>query len=147
MSDRMMTEIIKTEDDRFIQYLKDKNIMPCTYDESIDDHNQLRKEMDTVYRLLHYTYKTINFTGFCKPILYGGMYLENNTRTLCDLLKNPSEKDLTKLFGDARIKEARELAEWWEKHQVLDKERELEEKRQAVLSKLTAEEIEILGLK
>lgn len=142
-----MAEIIKIEDDRFIQYLKDKNIMPCTYDESIDDQNELRKEMDRVYRLLHYTYKAINFTGFRKPILYGESYLANNTRTLCGLLKNASEKNLTKLFGDARIKEARELAEWWEKHQELDKERELEEKRQAVLSKLTAEEIEILGLR
>lgn len=121
--------------------------MPCTYDESIDDQNAIRKEANRVYNLLHYVYKTINCDGFKKPVMYGGMYLEDNTRTLCDLLKNASKKELTKLFGDASLKEARELAEWWEKHQELDKERELEQKRQAILSKLTDEEIEILGLK
>lgn len=120
--------------------------MPCTYDESIDNLEDLRRESNRVYHLLHYTYKTLNLDNHL-PIVYGGHYLENNTKTLCGLLKNASEKDLTKLFGDARIKETRELAEWWEKHQVLDKERELEEKRQAILSKLTDEEIKILGLK
>lgn len=118
--------------------------MPCTYDESIDDHDRLRSESNNVYRLLDYVVYTLKL----KLAFSAGMlHLEDNTRTLCRLLKNASEKDLTKLFGDARIKEARELAEWWEKHQELDKERELEEKRQAILSKLTAEEIEILGLK
>ena len=118
--------------------------MPCTFDESIDDHDQLRLESNKVCRLLSYVIDTLRLKLAYRN---GVSHLGDNTRTLCDLLKNMAEKNLTQLFGDARIKEARELAEWWEKHQVLDKERELEEKRQAILSKLTDEEIKILGLK
>lgn len=118
--------------------------MPCTYDESIDDHDQLRLESNKVCRLLNYVIDTLRL----KLAFSAGMlHLEDNTRTLCKLLKKASQKELTKLFKDARIKEARELAEWWEKHQELDKERELSDRKKNILSKLTAEEIEILGLK
>ena len=131
-----------------IFYQKTKDLdMPCTYDESIDDHDQLRLEADKVYNLLLYVYKTVNFIGFREPVLCGVKHLEENTKKLCALLKKSSEKDLTKLFKDARIKEARELAEWWEKHQELDKNRELEDRKKDILSKLTDEEIEILGLR
>ena len=118
--------------------------MPCTYDESIDDHDQLRLESNKVCRLLNYV---IDKWKLKLAFSAGMLHLEDNTRTLCSLLKNASEKDLTKLFGDARIKEARELAEWWEKHQELDRERELSDRKKDILSKLTDEEIEILGLK
>ena len=130
------------------EFIVDRDLdMPCTYDESIDDHDDLRREADKVYNLLLYVYKTVNFIGFRSPVHYGVKYLEENTQKLCTLLKKSSEKDLTKLFKDARIKEARELAEWWEKHQELDKERGLEGRKKDILSKLTDEEIEILGLK
>lgn len=121
--------------------------MPCTYDESIDDYEDLIREADRVYNLLLYVYKTVNFIGFRQPVLYGVEHLEENTKKLCGLLKKASEKELTKLFKDARIKEARELAEWWEKHQELDRERELSDRKKDILSKLTDEEIKILGLK
>lgn len=118
--------------------------MPCTYDESIDDHDRLRSESNKVSRLLNYV---IDKWKLKLAFSAGMLHLEDNTRTLCNLLKTASEKELTKLFKDARIKEARELAEWWEKHQELDRERELSDRKKDILSKLTDEEIEILGLK
>jgi hypothetical protein len=58
------------------------------------------------------------------------------------------------LYGDARNKKARRLADWWEEHLERDRardEREKEERERAILreqakSKLTTEERDSLGL-
>lgn len=73
---------------------------------------------------------------------------------LCELLKGLKPKQREELVYDARSKEARALADWWEKHQAADKERakkEAQETRrknlaQKALAKLTPAEKRALRL-
>jgi hypothetical protein len=76
------------------------------------------------------------------------------TPTLCSLLKKLSSKELTQIVYDARNVNSRRLADWWERHQALDKEREKSEAafrkaddlRARALTKLTPAEAKALGL-
>jgi oligoribonuclease NrnB/cAMP/cGMP phosphodiesterase (DHH superfamily) len=54
-------------------------------------------------------------------------FLDDHTKLLCGHLKALSEEQANKIIWDGRKREARELAEWWERHQELDKEREFKE--------------------
>jgi len=46
------------------------------------------------------------------------------TVLLCATLKSLTQEQLEAFVYDGKIKEARQLAEWWEDHQVKDRERE-----------------------
>lgn len=76
------------------------------------------------------------------------------TNQLCRLIRNMSEVQVEDIIYNARSKEARSLADWWEAHQEHDRQREELErvsaernalKRQA-LAKLTQEEMDALGI-
>lgn len=76
------------------------------------------------------------------------------TARLCNLLRNLTEEQANAIIWDGRKAEARELAEWWEKHQEFDRQRLIAEQRikldarikKNALAKLTAEEKRVLGL-
>lgn len=72
---------------------------------------------------------------------------------LCKILKDMPEAKRNTLIYNARDRQSRDLANWWENHQLIDKERIQRETirkkqkaiRQAALAKLTIEERKILG--
>jgi hypothetical protein len=72
---------------------------------------------------------------------------------LCSICSGMSKKEQDAIIYDARNKDSRDLADWWEEHQKADAERiEMEKRtaqrkkiRQAALSKLTKAEKEALG--
>jgi hypothetical protein len=73
---------------------------------------------------------------------------------LCGLIKKLTKKQFKEIVYNAKPKESRRLADWWEDHQEKDKRREIEEdkerRRLAVinkaLNKLTPKEKELLGI-
>lgn len=73
---------------------------------------------------------------------------------LCRTIRAMDEKDLNRIVYNARRKQSRALADWWDEHQEADREREeaeaKERKRKALrkvaLAKLTKEEREALDL-
>lgn len=73
---------------------------------------------------------------------------------LCALIASLNDNDFDRIVYNARSKESRELANWWEEHQEADKQRikeeeqqkEYERKLKTALDKLTKEERRLLGL-
>lgn len=74
---------------------------------------------------------------------------------LCEIISNLSEDKYKKLVYNAKDKNSRLLANWWEEHLEADKQRIKEEKRllkeikdkEKALNKLTARERKLLGHK
>jgi len=81
-------------------------------------------------------------------------YFEAQTH-LCALLKSMTQQQIDAVVYNPRVKDARDLADFWEKHQEEDRIREereastarFEQIRASALSKLTAQERSALGLK
>ena len=80
--------------------------------------------------------------------------LDEMTSLLCANLRKCSQEEIETIVYNAKNKESRHLADWWERHQEWDARRvkEEEETRKKIimkdraLQKLTQEEIEALGL-
>ena len=84
---------------------------------------------------------------------YGeGIDLNKETKKLCGVIQRMSEGTLNRIVYNARSKDSRDLADWWEEHQRADnkrKKRERDEKRRkrlikSAMSKLTREERQAL---
>lgn len=77
------------------------------------------------------------------------------TRKVCYTCSGMSPEEQNTIIYDGRNAQARQLADWWDKHQKEDKERqEAEERaakkkalRQEALAKLTPEQIKALGIR
>lgn len=73
---------------------------------------------------------------------------------LCELIKNLTKKQFKEIVYNAKSKESRRLADWWENHKEKDKQREKAEKKEKqdriaiskALKKLTPKEKELLGI-
>lgn len=52
--------------------------------------------------------------------------VDDFTVDLCSILKSLNEKEIEEIVYNAKNKDSRQLADWWENHQEQDKERELE---------------------
>ena len=73
---------------------------------------------------------------------------------LCGTLKRMSEDQINTIVYNARDKNARALADWWEEHQEIDAKRDQKEAeedrkkklRESALKKLTKEERKALGI-
>lgn len=69
---------------------------------------------------------------------------------LCSACKTMSDNDKDRIMYNGRNKDARMLADWWERHQEIDRQREEEELRKrrkaAAVAKISKEDREILGL-
>ena len=78
---------------------------------------------------------------------------ERSITELCATLKAMSPNDRDALIYNARDRDARHLADWWEEHQVADAKRERqesiskkrEETKKQALAKLSREERKALG--
>jgi hypothetical protein len=72
---------------------------------------------------------------------------------LCGLIKKLTKKQFKEIVYNAKSKESRRLADWWEDHQEKDKKRKTEENKESkrlaainkALKKLTPKEKELLG--
>ena len=80
---------------------------------------------------------------------------EDPTKSLCEVMKKLTNKQIEKLLNTQSNHDlARDLADWWNRHQSLDAERERKEKeekrihglRKSALKKLTKAERQALGL-
>ena len=85
--------------------------------------------------------------------VYGNLgKLDTHTSWLCEELGNMSEENKDKIIYNGRNKVARQLADWWDKHQEADKKRERKEMKEKgelkeigiALDKLTPRERELL---
>jgi len=56
------------------------------------------------------------------------------TAELCGLLGRLDEETTNKIVYDARSRDSRRLADWWEAHQIADQKRELAEREDKLLS-------------
>lgn len=87
---------------------------------------------------------------------YGNIHrLDEATSMLCAACRNLNEDEKEKYIYDVHSKEARQLADWFERHQEWDERRVKEEEetrakiitKERALRKLTPEEIDALGIK
>ena len=75
-------------------------------------------------------------------------------RTLCSIVKDFTEEEMTRIVYDGRNPQARDLADWWQRHQAADimrvREEEAAKQRAKVkiraLSKLSKEEKDALDI-
>lgn len=125
--------------------------MPCVSDWIIDERDQ------QCYRTAKLLVFACNELGLeVKPewaemakSVYECWPKRDYTPELCFILRSLPTEDLDKAVYNARSKESRDLADWWEYHVELDRKRELkeaeerkkEELRQSVIQKLTPEEL------
>lgn len=78
---------------------------------------------------------------------YGGKVdLNTIVIELCSKLQNLTEDQLNDIVYNGRIKEARELADWWDEHKKADLKRLKKNLKKIALDKLTPYEKQLLGL-
>jgi hypothetical protein len=129
--------------------------MPCQSEYL--EPNEREKESRLVCEHLYYLMdkKTPSDVLYAKDNLYGDVTsLDRYTALLCAICGSMSKRDADKYIYDGRNPKARKLADWWEKHQEVDrkrialerKERELEAIKKRAIKKLTKKEREALGL-
>ena len=85
----------------------------------------------------------------CAADIYGGQ-TDEWVKFLCTLLKEMNQEQIDRIVYDAKDKRARALADWYEEHQEVDRQREeaeakAEEKKQARIKALKAELAELEG--
>lgn len=132
--------------------------MPC--DSSYMNPNQAEADSKHTCQLLRYV-----FTELKRPVpdwvakaaqeYYGNpIYLDEAVVLLCATISKMTQAQGDRIVYNARSKQSRELADWWEEHQAADRKREAREKtdreRQATkrraLAKLTPAERKALNL-
>jgi len=132
--------------------------MPCN--SGYQDPN--REEINKVEtsNLLIYVNKKLgietpsNVKKAAKHIYGEGVDLDVITRKLCSTLKKLNKKQINEIVYNAKDKNSRKLADWWEEHQEADKKRLAEEAaekkeqklKQKAISKLTTKERKALGV-
>ncbi len=132
--------------------------MPCQSDYLAPSGREL--ESIRVFKLIIYLYGEINkevptWVYYAVNTHYGNVErLDEGTKLLCECCRSLTKSEVSNFVYNAHKKNARKLADWWERHQEWDERRIIEEKekekltilRHQALSKLTGKEIEALGL-
>ena len=131
--------------------------MPCKGDYL--DPNQTEQNQHLVSQLIVFVdgklgRKTDSKIKKAAEDIYGtGVKLDDIVPMLCTTLQSLSKKQENDIVYNARDKQSRQLADWWEEHQKADKQRlqkelkKVNEKKakEIALSKLTPYERELLG--
>ncbi len=132
--------------------------MPCRSDYL--EPNAREIESQRVAKLLSYAFHALSMrvpvrVEAASADIYGNRDLcDAFTIQLCGLCKAMTEAEQTRIIYNAKSKDARALADWWEEHQAADAKREAEERAEAkrakiaaaALAKLSTTEREALGL-
>jgi hypothetical protein len=124
--------------------------------------NPNRSEQDSKEASEHLVYinsiKSIDLPDWIKEAaqdFYGNSHRLNDIVVLlCKTVSEMTEDELTNIVYNGRVRQSRNLANWWETHQRADKRRiekeEKDKKRKALIesarSKLTPEEIKVLNV-
>lgn len=130
--------------------------MPCKTEEP----SPIQQEGQLVGELLLYVYCMLGIKPSTTSIAISKEYFAKTSdvhsavEELCTLLRNLNNtciEDYEKVVYDAKSKNSRRLADWWEKHQEMDArrmEQELQEEKQRgvnrIFKKLTPEDISTL---
>ncbi len=106
------------------------------------------------YRCLRFLMRELDMET---PLRLMNCGLDVATAELCELLHGLSEEDMARIVYDGRRKESRDLANWWEQHQEVDRQREAmearaveKERREAIftsLKKLSLDKLQELASK
>ena len=87
----------------------------------LDNHERrpfLNKEEIEKVALYLKGYKVWNYKNF---------WMDELTKLLCEKIGNFNEEEKEFYLYNGRVSESRKLAEWWEKHQELDRKRIIDE--------------------
>jgi hypothetical protein len=103
--------------------------MPCRSDYL--EPTAAERETNKVAKLIIYVKSALDSRWNASPILEMAAeatypdtsLLDQYTAVLCSDIKGMNEEQKTRILYDGRFKQARELADWWERHQELDKNR------------------------
>ncbi len=132
--------------------------MPCRCD--MAEPNDREQESKKVSKLICYLFPLVNqlvppHTIIASKDMYGdAKHLDKDTKLLCDTIHNLTKEQQDRYVYDGRNANARKLADWWDRHQKADKEREKVERtageilrlRKQALAKLTKVEKDALDL-
>jgi hypothetical protein len=112
--------------------------MPCRSDGYLSE-SLLDKEVNCVAQLLMYVYDKLKRIASLDYYIKQAAVetypkidrkeLDKMTALLCSTIKNLSKTELDDIVYNGRNKESRRLADWWEKHQELDRLREQQERK------------------
>lgn len=111
------------------------------------------------HALLAYAYRSLGLpvpdkvkTGANNYYGDGGYSSDDVTSKLCALIRTMNAEDMTRIVYNAKNRDARKLADWWEDHEKADKIRAIEEAKeqqmknlaQQAAAKLTKQELAAL---
>ncbi|RTK97793.1 MAG: hypothetical protein EKK64_00900 [Neisseriaceae bacterium] len=133
--------------------------MPC--DGSYMNPSQRETDSLFICKRIVFLFKKLNFPIPKRIVeaadsLYGDVEnLDENVAILCGVIRQMKKEQVDSIIYNARSKESRDLANWWEEHQEADSKRKngkqtVEEKETfsklfSILSKLSQEEFDILS--
>lgn len=106
--------------------------------------NEREKESVLVCQLLMYAFTALkkkipNDVSAAASATYGDEpNLDKHTDLLCQTCGNMDQKTSERVIYNAHLPAARQLAEWWERHQEADRKRIAEEKAASKRKKLVA---------
>jgi len=130
--------------------------MPCRYDEPEPDTRQLHLQRSAKLLIFVKTRLQQRIPAWLEAQASSRFADDERCVTdLCALLKGMSDVERDRLIYDARDRDSRDLADWWEDHLREDAareareeaERERQDLRARGLSKLTEDERRALGIK
>ncbi len=114
--------------------------MPCNCDYMEPGTHEIRSR--EVAQHLVYVYKNLN-QKVPKDVMEASKHIYGNVGklnemvvSLCDMLTNMEDVVRDAIVYNAKEKESRELANWWEEHQEADRKRIAKEKKAAEMKKL-----------
>ena len=131
--------------------------MPC--DGSYMNPSEKETESLLICKRIVFLFKKLNFPVPKRILeasnsLYGDMKnLDKNVALLCGIISQMKKEQVDSIIYNARSKESRDLADWWEVHQEADSKRKVKQTKEekanfsklfSILSKLSQEEFEIL---
>jgi hypothetical protein len=106
--------------------------MPCS--SGYLDPTNTQRELQRAAKLLLYVYDAFGATAPQWIVAASvDLYCDDDrvVPALCDQLKRMTSADMDRIVYNARDRQARDLADWWEEHQAADLEREAIEKAAA----------------
>lgn len=112
--------------------------MPC--DSSYLEPTHRERQLQQTAQLLVYVHGKLTLRSSADLLAAAANQYcrEDYVPELCAILNSLSPEELESIVYNARSKESRTLADWWERHQEADRKREAAERRDAERAALRA---------